>query len=434
MKNIFISYSHEPNKDKLHVRKFADKLIELGLPIIIDRYDLRFGHDIDQFMQDISNPEKYIYILVMCTTEYKLRADSGKGNVGKEAVYIKTLINNNPFQERIIPIIIDASENPKSLLPNFFPTNTYYADISKEPLFDGSETKNLVEHIRGIRPFRPLQSHLETLVSYALSELPGMPRDVIGIYKQETDKKIYEFCRESYDNMLRIGYWLDLRDETRAIEQIYSDLQYFSDYIPDYNLVISTYILLWELKDKDISHNAISPLAIIENAIELLNRNNSDPLFPFRKLILEYRKAISLHRKDRFDEALVIYDELMLDDSQEILDSEPIVFFTAALYSAKIYKHLGSLIQANKLFKNVIRSCEAAFLEQITESIYKELLKIYYCALWSLTEKNENEMSVLAELEQIKDRDFLTYMTFCKSHYPTLFGLPLLLIPTNNNM
>ena len=203
--------------------------------------------------------------------------------------------------------------------------------------------------------------------------------------------------------------------------------------MPDTELVINTFLLLWEFKDKDITHTTISALSIIESAIAISEKNNSEPQFPFRRLMLNYRKAISLHRHNNFDEALALYEELILESSQEILDSEPIIFFNAALYAGKINKHIGRLLYANSLFRDVITSCEAAFKVILPDSLLREIQKIYYCALWSLTEKNNDEEMKLAELEKIFDRDFLNYTTFCKSCYPTLFGLPIVLIPNVNN-
>ncbi|OFY43676.1 MAG: hypothetical protein A2X18_09535 [Bacteroidetes bacterium GWF2_40_14] len=429
MNKIFISYSHEPLKFKKLTHRFADKLIELGLPIVIDKYDLRYGHNVDQFMKDIANVDLYNYILVICTTEYKARADLHVGSVGKEAIELRKLIKDNPFQEKVIPVIIEESKNPKSLLPDFFPENTFYSDLSKEFNFDKIETQKLVEHIRGVRPLKPKLSELETLVSYALSEYPGLPKELIGKTKQNTDDLIYNYCRDSYVKMLELGIWLNLSKEIESIEKIYTDLQYFSDYIPDIDLVIRIYLLLWELKDKDMSHSPISALSIIESAIAFSDKKKSDPQFPYLRLILNYRKAVSLHRQNRFEEALSLYEELMLESSQKILDSDPLIFFNAALYATKIYKYIGKLFEANSLFRDVIKSCEAAFNVILPESLQRELQKIYYCALWSLTERNNDEEKSILELEKIVDLDFLNYKTFCKSHYPTLFGLPIILIP-----
>ena len=215
MKKIFISYSHEPDKYKKLTQRLADKLIGLGIPVVIDKYELRYGHDIDQFMKDITNTEIYSHILVICTTEYKTRADLVKGNVGKEAVHLRNLINNDPYQERVIPVIVEVSECPKALLPNFFPDNTYYSDLSNEINFDGNESKMLTNHIQGIHPLKPKQSELDTLISYSLGEYPGLPKELIGINKNIYDKLIYDYCRDSYDKDVRTRSLVEFEQRNR---------------------------------------------------------------------------------------------------------------------------------------------------------------------------------------------------------------------------
>jgi len=67
MSTVFISYSHTPLKLKKKALKLAEKLIEAGIPTTIDHYNLKIGNDIDRFIEDVSNPEKYTHVLCLCT-------------------------------------------------------------------------------------------------------------------------------------------------------------------------------------------------------------------------------------------------------------------------------------------------------------------------------------------------------------------------------
>lgn len=46
MKSLFISYCHEPIYKEV-IQAFVDKLIKIGLPLIIDKYDLSPGNDLE---------------------------------------------------------------------------------------------------------------------------------------------------------------------------------------------------------------------------------------------------------------------------------------------------------------------------------------------------------------------------------------------------
>ena len=63
--NIFISYSHDSPEHKKWTAKFASELVDNGVDVILDQWDLVFGDDIPKFMEkSVSEADR---VLMICT-------------------------------------------------------------------------------------------------------------------------------------------------------------------------------------------------------------------------------------------------------------------------------------------------------------------------------------------------------------------------------
>lgn len=104
---VFISYCWEDNINQDHktwVRNLADRLIDNGIEVILDQYDIRLGNNMNFFMENsIKNADK---ILVIFSPDYKARAENRRGGAGYEySILNSELYNNQINNERIIPVI-----------------------------------------------------------------------------------------------------------------------------------------------------------------------------------------------------------------------------------------------------------------------------------------------------------------------------------------
>lgn len=92
---VFISYSWDSEQHKMWVKELSGKLIENGIQVILDQNDLVLGDPLPHFMeQSIVGSD---YVLIICTPQYKQKADARKGGVG--------------YEESIISADIFASQN-----------------------------------------------------------------------------------------------------------------------------------------------------------------------------------------------------------------------------------------------------------------------------------------------------------------------------------
>lgn len=100
---VFISYSWEDEEHIEWVKRLAKSLIENGVEAHIDQYDLELGDRLPQFMeQEITNAE---YVLIVCTPNYKAKADNRKSGVGYEGHIIAGELCQNQNERKFIPII-----------------------------------------------------------------------------------------------------------------------------------------------------------------------------------------------------------------------------------------------------------------------------------------------------------------------------------------
>lgn len=100
---VFISYSWEDKEHKEWALKLVDRLIGDGVDAHIDQYELSHGDRLPQFMeQEIVNAD---YVLIICTPNYKEKADNRKSGVGYEGHIISDELMQGHNEKKFIPII-----------------------------------------------------------------------------------------------------------------------------------------------------------------------------------------------------------------------------------------------------------------------------------------------------------------------------------------
>lgn len=118
---VFISYSQDTKEHEEWVRQLATHLIDHGVDIILDQWDLRIGDDLLSFMESGLNSSKLV--LCICSEEYVKKADDSRGGVGYEKNIIGYSLFKNSNANYVIPIIRNNSS--KNLTPTFLNTKKY---------------------------------------------------------------------------------------------------------------------------------------------------------------------------------------------------------------------------------------------------------------------------------------------------------------------
>lgn len=147
---VFISYSWESIEHTTWVKAFADRLIkEEGINVLLDQYDIQLGDRQPQSMELLIG--KADYVLVICTPEYKYKADNRRKGVGYEGNIISQDIYSGS-DKIYIPILRKGTfENS---IPKYL-GGANGADLSGNP-YDEKAYRRIVDRIKGISRKPPM--------------------------------------------------------------------------------------------------------------------------------------------------------------------------------------------------------------------------------------------------------------------------------------
>jgi hypothetical protein len=122
---VFISYSWSSQSHQESVRSWADRLIDDGIEVVIDIYDLKEGHDKFAFMERMVTDSSVTHVLVICDRKYSEKADRRKAGVGTESQIISKEVYDKVEQSKFIPIVCELDETQEAYLPTFLKSRIY---------------------------------------------------------------------------------------------------------------------------------------------------------------------------------------------------------------------------------------------------------------------------------------------------------------------
>ncbi len=141
---IFISYSHDNDAHKQWVYKFACRLVESGIEIILDQWDLRLGSNLINFMeQGLGNSDR---VLIVCTDNYNKKSNQGLGGVGYEKTILTAELCLSQDTTKFIPCIRGVTDKLKT--PVCLSARAYI-DFTDDAHFENSLT-SLLHELHGI--------------------------------------------------------------------------------------------------------------------------------------------------------------------------------------------------------------------------------------------------------------------------------------------
>ena len=211
---VFISYSHDSKEHRQWVLKLATKLVDNGVDVMLDQWDLGLGGDLTLFMErGIMGSDR---VLVICTDSYVSKANAGKDGVGYERMIVTAELVQDLGTDKFIPVIRQASRKEKT--PTFLGTRVY-ADFRNESQYDEGFDKLLHELHRvpvvhkpplGKRPFAQLPEIPEQVESafdaYSAAVKIARAGDVVGW------KQLIKRIKPSVFNSL-VQWWENELDE-----------------------------------------------------------------------------------------------------------------------------------------------------------------------------------------------------------------------------
>jgi hypothetical protein len=134
---VFISYAWKPEANKQWVKTLAQELRENGVDVQLDQFHLKPGHDAQFFMEQMVTREAVRKVLLVCTREYKRKADRREGGAGNEAQIISPELANKVDQTKFVALVRERDENGRAFTPAFL-GSPRYIDFSADDAYDAS--------------------------------------------------------------------------------------------------------------------------------------------------------------------------------------------------------------------------------------------------------------------------------------------------------
>lgn len=165
---VFISYSWTTPQHEEWVINLAERLMSDGIEVVIDKWDLKEGNDMYDFMESMVKSPEINKVLIVLDKKYSEKADSRSGGVGTETQIISPKIYKNTKQEKFLPIVSERDDNGNAFIPTFL-EGRVYIDLSSNEHFEENYEK-LIRNIYSRPSFS--KPKLGTPPSYLFEETP----------------------------------------------------------------------------------------------------------------------------------------------------------------------------------------------------------------------------------------------------------------------
>lgn len=122
---LFISYSWTTPEHEQWVVSLAEEIVHSGVEVILDKWDLKEGHDAIKFMELMVNDDSIKKVLIICDKEYAERANNRKGGVGTEAQIMSKEIYENVSPDKFVAVVREKDERGNAYLPTYYNGRIY---------------------------------------------------------------------------------------------------------------------------------------------------------------------------------------------------------------------------------------------------------------------------------------------------------------------
>ena len=126
----FISYSWSNPQHEQWVIDLATELRQAGVNVILDKWDLREGHDAIVFMEKMVTDPEIRKVIIVSDRVYAQKADSREGGVGTETQIISKEIYDKVEQDKFVVVIVEKDEHGKPFMPTYYKSRIYI-DLSE---------------------------------------------------------------------------------------------------------------------------------------------------------------------------------------------------------------------------------------------------------------------------------------------------------------
>ena len=362
---LFISYSWTTPDHEAWVIRFATELRESGIDVILNKWDLKEGHDGHAFMEMMVNDPEIKKVALICDKEYAAKADNRSGGVGTETQIITPEIYNKQDQDKFVAIVTERDDHGNAYVPAFYGSRIYI-DFTDPSVY----AENFEQLIRWVFD-EPL--HRKPLIGNKPALLTEDSRGILLATSTAFNRAIYAL-RNNHDHAMALvtEYFELLTAEFEKLRINQNDKDEFDDlviqsiesFLPYRNEVINIFQLLANSKHLDEAPQVIH--RFLEGLLPYMERPKNAGRWKdwdfdnFQFIIHElFLYAVACFtRYEKFEAAaFIMSNDFYLSDSYEFSDMAMVPFHVFG-------RHLKSLESRNQRLKLSRLSLHADLLEQ----------------------------------------------------------------------
>jgi hypothetical protein len=245
---VFVSYSHDNEEHKDWVYQFACRLVESGVEVVLDQWDIQLGSNILSFMEKgLTDSDR---VLVVCTDNYNKKSNEGLGGVGYEKNILTAELFYGQDTKKFIPCIRGVTALVKTPVCL---GGRAYVDFTDESAFE-TNLKHLLHELFGV-PLKPKPSLGKNPFSIPEEyELPSIRGESSTVFFSNR-------FSDSFPGVRGIQWFKDPHEAVKRLKLFFREPFVFRDSNP---------IWRWRSGDMHIDHfEVLSPDTVLLDSHEL---------------------------------------------------------------------------------------------------------------------------------------------------------------------
>jgi len=127
---LFISYCWSSPEHEDWVMTFATSLVESGVDAILDKWDLREGHDSVAFMEQMVTDPTITKVAIISDAVYAAKADGRQGGVGTETQIISKRVYDGQDRDKFVAVIPSRDADGRIATPTYY-AGKIHVDLSE---------------------------------------------------------------------------------------------------------------------------------------------------------------------------------------------------------------------------------------------------------------------------------------------------------------
>lgn len=131
---LFISYCWTDQTHEQWVIDFATELRDSHVDVILDKWDLKEGHDAIHFMEQMVSDPEVKKVVIICNEQYVVKAAGRLGGVGTETQIISAEVYQLQKQDKFVALVRERDADGNAFLPPYYKSRIYI-DLSSDAAY-----------------------------------------------------------------------------------------------------------------------------------------------------------------------------------------------------------------------------------------------------------------------------------------------------------